>query len=419
MQMGLEILMSNIIHAAGLEYFQLPKALIPILRDLHLPAMRMYIVLCFQAQQRTRPDLPISNAQFVADAGIAPNSVSAGRKELVERGLVQVEPISGGFTYLLCDPATKQPFPKRKPAAPPTSETPKTVRSATRTHSTRWTGNFFQGLNPDEKRRYFELQFPSGRKTTTGGFMALCPFHPDTEASLKVETETSIWYCHGCKQGGGMVDFEMKIAACDSKTAAARIADMLGRRDLIRPAGKSKANQCFDYLNQNGELLYEMRRYEDKGEKTFKAFRPDPEGDGWKPNLTGIAPVLYRLPEVIKAFLVIVNEGEKHCDRCKEVFPETDIAATTNPFGAGSWRDEYAPFFKDKGVFIIPDNDDAGRRHAETVARSIAPYALEIRIVNLPDLPPGGDVIDYLDKHSKEELMQECANTPPWKPGVT
>jgi hypothetical protein len=409
--------MSNIFKGTAIPYFQLPKSLIPVLRDLRLSAMRIYIALCFQAQQRTRSDIPFTNAQLVADAGISPNSLSAGRSELVERGLVQVEPISGGYTYVLCDPATKQPIPKRKATTTPAPA--RLVRSATRPSSTRWTGNFFQALTPDERRRYFEMHLPSGRKTTTGGFMARCPVHPDTHASLKVETATGRWYCHGCKQGGGMVDFEMKIAACDSKTAVARIADMLGRHDLIRPVGKSKANQCFDYLNQNGELLYEVRRYEDKGEKTFKAFRPDPEGDGWKPNLTGITPVLYRLPEVTEAFLVIVNEGEKQCDRCREVFPESDIAATTNPFGAGSWREEYAPFFKDKGVFIIPDNDDAGRRHAEAVARSVAPYALEVRMVMLPDLPPSGDVIDYLDKHSKEEFMHECANTPPWKPGVT
>jgi hypothetical protein len=413
-----EIRMSNIFHGTEIYYFQIPKTVVVsgILRELSPSTLKMYMVLFYLAQESSRSDLQVKDNQFAADAGISPNSIRAGRSELAERGLVQIEATGGGCTYVLCDPATKEPIPKRKTTALPTSAILRTERSPARRRSTLWSGNFFQALTPNEKRRYFEMQLPSGRKTTTGGFMAQCPFHCDSHASLKVETETGRWYCHGCKQGGGILDFEMRKAGCDAKTAVAHIADVLGRRDLIRPVGTSTAEHNYDYLDEVGELLYQIRRYQDK---KFGVFCPKPNGSGWKKGMSGVHRVLYRLPEVIKAFLVILNEGEKQCDRCKELFPETDIAATTNPFGANSWRDEYAPFFKGKGVFIIPDNDEAGRRHADTVARSIASYALEIRIVNLPDLPLGGDVIDYLDKHSKEEFMAECANTPPWKQGVT
>ncbi len=410
--------MSNILQGTGINYFQLPKAVIlsGFLSDLSPSALRMHIFLFYQAQQFSRSDLPITDNQFVSNAGVSLNSVRAGRAELLESGLIQIEPISGGYMYVLCDPRTRQPIPKRKAAAPPTTESPRTGKSAARTRSTPRAGNFFDALTPDEKRRFFEMHLLGKRKQTKGGFMALCPFHPDTHPSLKVETRAGRWYCHGCKEGGGMVDFEMKSSACDAKTALGRIADMLGRHDLINPTGDSSAEQTFNYLDENGELLWQLRRY--KG-KAFRIFSPAPTRSGWKSGATGIRRVLYRLPEVTKASLVIVNEGEKHCDRCKELFPESDIAATTSAFGAGSWQDDFAPHFEGKSVFIIPDNDNAGRQHAETVARSVEPFALEVKIVSLPDLPPGGDVIDYLDKHSKEELMRECANTPPLKPGVT
>jgi len=172
------------------------------------------------------------------------------------------------------------------------------------------------------------MRLRAGWKTTTGGFMAVCPFHLDTVGSLKLETETGRWYCHGCPHGGGMVELEMKLSGCNAKTAVLQIADILGRRDLIRPVGKNSAEQNFNYSDENGELLYQIRRYKNK---KFGAYRADPTGSGWKKNMIGVRRVPYRLPEVIKARVVIVNEGEKHCDRCKQLFPESEIAATVSP----------------------------------------------------------------------------------------
>jgi hypothetical protein len=409
--------MSNIFRDTGISYFQVPNSLIPsgILGDLRQSALKVYFVLLYQAQQRTRSDVPFTNAQLVVDAGIAPNSLIAGRTELVEHGLVQIEPISGGYIYVLCDPATKQPILRRKhEALSDTSDSAKS-QQCPKPASARGARAYVENLSSEEKRHYFESRLPGRRKPTTGGFMALCPFHDDTDPSLKVDIDRAGWYCHGCRAHGGMVALEQRIADCDAKTALLRIVELLGRRDLIRPVGETIAERSFDYLDEDGGLLYQIRLFKDK---KFVVVHPDPTGSSWKKG-AGVRRVLYRLPEVIKAFLVIVNEGEKHCDRCKELFPESDIASTTNPFGAGSWREEFAPVFRGKGVFIIPDNDEAGRQHAHAVAQSVSKFALEVRIVNLPDLPPGGDVIDFLERHSREELMLECANCPPWKPVAT
>ena len=153
--------MSNILHGTEIYYFQIPKAVIVsgILRELSPSALKMYMVLFYQAQESSRSDVRVPDDQFVADAGISLNSVRAGRAELLERGLIQVESTVDGYTYLICDPATKEPIPKRKATAKPA--TTGLVRSATRTRPTRWSGNFFQGLTPDEKRRSI-LGFRSG-----------------------------------------------------------------------------------------------------------------------------------------------------------------------------------------------------------------------------------------------------------------
>ena len=55
---------------------------------------------------------------------------------------------------------------------------------------------------------------------------------------------------------------------------------------------------------------------------------------------------------------------------------------------------------------IFLDNDDAGRKHGEDVARSCHAAGLKVKVVELPDLPEKGDVSDWLDAgHTKDELV--------------
>jgi hypothetical protein len=58
-------------------------------------------------------------------------------------------------------------------------------------------------------------------------------------------------------------------------------------------------------------------------------------------------------------------------------------------------------------VAIIPDSDDAGRRHAKQVAESLSRVGVKARIVELPGVAKGGDVSDWLnDGRSKKDLLK-------------
>ncbi|HMM43749.1 MAG TPA: toprim domain-containing protein, partial [Thermomicrobiales bacterium] len=97
-------------------------------------------------------------------------------------------------------------------------------------------------------------------------------------------------------------------------------------------------------------------------------------------SLDGTRRVLYRLPEIVAADpgqRVVVVEGEKDADALAAL----GIVATTCAQGAGAWRDEYSASLAGRHVAIVPDNDDAGRRHAEQVARSLAGVAASVRVV--------------------------------------
>ncbi len=103
----------------------------------------------------------------------------------------------------------------------------------------------------------------------------------------------------------------------------------------------------------------------------------------------------YRLGELIEALanehVVVVVEGERKAD----LLHEWNVAGTCCAGGSGKWRAEHSLFFQGANVVILPDNDDAGRGHIEVVAKSLQGIAASVRVLELPGLPPKGDVVDW------------------------
>jgi hypothetical protein len=149
--------------------------------------------------------------------------------------------------------------------------------------------------------------------------------------------------------------------------------------------------------------------------KDFRLRRPDGRG-GYIWNLDGVERVPYRLPELLAAYLdetVYVPEGEKDVD----LLAKQGLVATTNPQGAGNWRDEYTDALKRRHVAILQDNDEAGRKHAEKVAGALYGEAASLKVVVLPGLPENGDVSDWLNAgNSVDELLRIVNETPEWEP---
>jgi hypothetical protein len=241
-----------------------------------------------------------------------------------------------------------------------------------------------------------------------------CPLHDDNKASLSVNFKEGVWNCQaGCGKGG-MIDFEMAISKCDAETAKANIATIVGS-DLFHKGEQAEA--IYQYRDAQGIVLFEKLRYPGK---QFRQRRP--VGKGYEYNLHGVNKPLYNLPEVVTSGAVCICEGEKDADNINAALAEVKseridrCIATTNFDGAGKWLDQYNPYFAGKKVFIFPDNDELGLRHAEHVARAVQPYAIGVRIVKLPGLPDKGDVSNYLESHSIQELFAEMKAAPQWYP---
>lgn len=82
------------------------------------------------------------------------------------------------------------------------------------------------------------------------------------------------------------------------------------------------------------------------------------------------------------------------------------LVSTTNFEGAGKWRKEYSDSLRARHVVILPDNDEAGTRHAELVANLLSNVAASIKVVSLPGLEEKGDVSDFLDRGGTIEELR-------------
>lgn len=242
-----------------------------------------------------------------------------------------------------------------------------------------------------------------GRVRRSGaGWSALCPAHDDHNPSLSVT-----------EGGDGKVLLKCHaLAGCTLPEICAAMG--IGERDLFpedpgRGAPIIVAQHA--YRDETGALLFEVLRYSPKG---FRQRKPDGRG-GWSWSTHGVRQVPYRLPELLAsgARRVFVVEGEKDADRLAKL----GFIATTNAGGAGKWKPEFSAFFRGRHVIILPDDDEAGRRHADSVARSIHGTAASVRMLCLPNLPAKGDVSDWLAAGgTRDELKHLAKAAPEWSP---
>jgi hypothetical protein len=113
--------------------------------------------------------------------------------------------------------------------------------------------------------------------------------------------------------------------------------------------------------------------------------------------------------------VVLIVEGEAKVDLLRS----WNIAATCCACGAKKWRAEHAEYLRGAHVVILPDNDDVGREHMDMVATSLQGIAASTRVLELPDLPPKGDIIDWAANGGTVERLHDLIeNAEHWRPPI-
>jgi hypothetical protein len=230
----------------------------------------------------------------------------------------------------------------------------------------------------------------------------LCPAHDDHTPSLDVSEKN------------GRVMFICRSKGCSFYQIVTALG--LEAKDCFSPEIEEPTKalsfaerivKTYDYCDEEGKLEFQCVRL--GFPKDFRQRRPDPKKpDGWSWDLHGCRRILYRLLEVLTADPaqpVFVCEGEKDVDRLISL----GLVATTNPLGAAKWKlleavsTEQA--LASRRLVILADNDDAGRQHAADVAKRCDKFAASVTILDLPGLPPKGDVSDWLDQGGTVERL--------------
>lgn len=220
-------------------------------------------------------------------------------------------------------------------------------------------------------------------------YQALCPFHGDGKPSFSFNNKNGQYFCHGCNKKGDIIHFYAKLHNMDTQRDFVKILKGIASDfGIAWEEEQKKIVKSYDYKDRDGTLLFQVCRMEPKD---FRQRRPDGKG-GWKWDLKGVQLVPYRLPEILQAKEVIIVEGEKDVDNLMGL----GFMATTNPMGAGRWKDEFNQRLSGKSVVLMPDNDVPGREHMTKIAMSLNGTTTSLKWLDLPGLPGKGDVSDFI-----------------------
>jgi hypothetical protein len=278
-------------------------------------------------------------------------------------------------------------------------------------------------------------RLPGARKAGNG-WSARCPAHDDRRASLSIaqgDDGKVLVKCHaGCDTAAILAAVGLKPANLFPSKAGptptrngkptpggrtfARAKDAVA--ELERRHGKR--SNLWTYHDAQAEPVGVIIRWDGPNGKDIRPVAR--HADGWRIGAMPDPRPLYGLPDLAAACGVVVCEGEKAADAARSL----GLVATTSAGGSQAaaktdWRS-----LAGKEIWIFPDNDQPGRKYAETVAGNLAKLtpAPVVRIVELPGLPDRGDIVDWIEAHGdaaepeamRAEIEALAQAVEPWSP---
>lgn len=228
-----------------------------------------------------------------------------------------------------------------------------------------------------------------------------CPFperhtRGDEHPSVTIKEGRASCWSQSCFRGADVFELIRLLEGLQTFPEQQRRIEALAGLIHANGKGNRRIVATYNYVNSEGGLLFQVVRFEPKD---FRQRRPD-GNDGWVWDLKGIQPVLYRLPEVLKADSVLVLEGEKDVETAYRCDLPPGWTATCNPMGAGKWSEEFSDCLTGKSVVILPDADERGRQHGQQVAKSVSGKAAAVYMLSLPH---GKDLTEWAESGKTSE----------------
>ena len=301
---------------------------------------------------------------------------------------------------------------------------------------------------------------------TDGNIKIKCinPSHQDTQASFSIRPDTAVYHCFGCGIAGNILPLIKQVRGYSDDEARRYLNDFyhisdtsekIARFDIKKEEKKEVVEhfvpeeyvtQCVNNIatsplkarmvkewgitqdvldtfeigvdtSQNRVTIpvrdaegrcVNVRKYQFDSGGDFKVISySDPKLEKYSFGVGRIWP----LNVLSKNDTIWFCEGEKDCLAALS----KGLPAITGTVGANAFKNEWIPLFKGKTVYIVYDNDDAGRAGSAKIMDSINRVALEVRNVKVPVKEDKEDVTDFFIKYkgTVEDLMRAVLEATP------
>ena len=179
----------------------------------------------------------------------------------------------------------------------------------------------------------------------------LCPFHSEKTGSFSVSPDKQIYYCFGCKKGGGVINFIMEIEHLSFPEAVRFLAKRAGmevpEEDGDREAGRYRARLL--ELNRDAARFYHQMLKSPQGKpvqeylqrrqiqwRTAVNFGLGASLDAWDVLLNAMTKKGYSKKELLDAGLVVQNRNGGLYDKFRNrlMLPVIDTRGDVVAFGS-------------------------------------------------------------------------------------
>jgi len=293
---------------------------------------------------------------------------------------------------------------------------------------------------------FWNCFFPVKLTVGVNEYNVVCPFHDDKHASMSVNTENGVWYCHGCGEKGNASQFLQKYKEMSKEDSVLELARIVGinidnfiyREKQTKSIDKAIIRKFHNALKENDFALESIQKICGWTIETINKYQIGFDGERYtipifneKGKCVNIRKYLPKVKDKLSKMLsykagygearlfpienlagneILICEGEKDCILANQV----GFNAITSTAGAGTWKINWNEKFKGKTVYICYDSDKAGIEGATKVASNLIGFAEIVKIVNIP-LPEisGADFTDYIFGHgyTKDDFEQLIENS--------
>ena len=183
-----------------------------------------------------------------------------------------------------------------------------------------------------------------------GNYFGLCPFHNEKTGSFSVSPDKQIYYCFGCKHGGGVINFIMEIENLSFPDAVRFLAKRVNmevpddggdkeearRRQRLLDLNRDAARWFYSNLARpEGRSVVAYMERRKISRKVAMDFGLGASLDSWDSLLNAMLKKGYTKSELLAAGLVVQNKQGRLYDKFRNrlMFPVIDVRGDTVAFG--------------------------------------------------------------------------------------